>query len=177
MKTSILALGLALLAAPLAVSAQSSSDYSTSAGDYEFTLSGNGASDKDVDNSSGGFGASVGYYLNDSLAAVVRQTFNFVSLEEGGDSWMGSTRLALDQHFGADRLRPFIGVNAGGIYGEDVEETLVAGIEGGLKFYVQPRTFLFARAEYGWAFEDSDDAADTVDDGGFPWTVGIGFNF
>ena len=183
MKTSLLALSVALLAAPLGLLAQNhhfvdnNSDFGTHAGDFEFTLSGNGISDKHVDNSSGGFGASLGYYLNDTLDVTLRQTFNFINSDDGGDSWAGSTRVALDQHFGANRFQPFVGVNFGGIYGDDTHDTWVAGVEGGLKFYVQPRTFLFAMVDYAWTFDNSDDIDDTFDDGGFQWTVGVGFNF
>lgn len=148
------------------------------AGDWEFTLGGSGLSNKDMDSSSGGVGASVGVYLNDTLLLSVRQTVNYVNPNGGGSSYVGSTRVALDQHiFASGRLRPFVGVNFGGIYGEDVTNTFLAGLEVGAKFYVQERTFLYALVDYAWAFRDSNNAADNFDDGGFQWSVGVGFNF
>lgn len=148
------------------------------AGDREFILTGSGLSNKDMDESSGGVGASLGFYLNDTLELVVRQSVNYANSQGDDANWFGSTRVALDQHvFVSGRFLPFVGVNFGGVYGEDVEETFVAGIEGGLKFYVLPQTFLFAMMDYAWAFEDSDEAEDNFSDGGFTWTVGVGFNF
>lgn len=185
MKTSSHALRyLMLLILPLSLFAQTTPtpttttpDFGARAGDMEFTLGGSGLADKDIDNSNGGVAASLGYYLNDTLAVTVRQTVNYADFDSGESDWIGSTRLALDQHLGSGRFRPFLGINAGGVYGDEVNDTFVAGLEGGLKFYVQPRTFLFALVDYSWSFDDSDDVDDTFDDGGFQWTVGVGFNF
>jgi hypothetical protein len=150
------------------------------AGEREFTLGGSGLSNKDLDSSSGGVGASLGFYLNDTLMLAVRQTVNYANPSGGDSSYIGSTRVALDQHILASpsgRFRPFVGVNFGGVYGEDVTNTFAAGIEAGAKFYVQQRTFLYAMADYAWAFRNSDDATENFEDGGFQWSVGVGFNF
>lgn len=158
--------------------AADASDWGPHAGDMELTLGGNGFSNKDLDNSSGGVSASLGWYLNDTLEFVVRQSVNYVNPDGGDSSWAGSSRIAIDQHILArGPVRPFIGVNFGGVYGEDVNDTWLAGVEGGAKFYVKEQTFIFAMIDYGWAFNDTDDLDDTFDDGGFTWTVGIGFNF
>lgn len=147
------------------------------AGDHEFTLAGTGASNKDFDSSSGGVGASLGYYLNDMLSLSVRQAVNYSNPDGGDDGWAASTSVAIDQHFGNARLRPFVGASVGFLYGDEIDDSLFAGLEGGLKYYVMPQTFLFGLAEYVWAFEDSDYADDNFDNGGFRWTVGVGFNF
>jgi hypothetical protein len=68
-------------------------------------------------------------------------------------------------------------VNIGGVYGDAVRETFAAGLEAGAKFYVQPRTFIYAMAEYGWFFRRARSLDDRFDDGQFNWTVGVGFNF
>lgn len=151
--------------------------YGPRAGDNEFTLSGTGSSNKDFDNSAGGVGASFGHYLNDTLSLSLRQTVDYINPDGGDDGWAASTSVAIDQHLGTARLRPFVGASAGYLYGDETEESFFAGLEGGLKYYVLPQTFLFGLAEYLWAFEDSDDADDTFEDGGFRWTVGVGFNF
>lgn len=185
-------LRVALFAAPLGLVAQTTtttvtpertfsnepSDWGPRAGDMEFTLSGTGFSNKDLDSSSGGASASVGWYLNDTLEAVVRQSITYSNSDAGSDSWAGTTRVALDQHILArGPVRPFVGVNFGGIYGDDTNETWVAGLEAGAKFYVKESTFIFAMVDYGWSFDDGDDADDTFSDGGFTWSLGIGFNF
>jgi len=177
-----------LFATPLALVAQttttttgsyaSPSDWGPRAGDRELTLGGSGFSNKDLDGSNGGVSASLGWFLNDTLEFSVRQNVSYVNPEGGDSSWAGITRVALDQHILArGAVRPFVGVNFGGVYGEDVNETWLAGLEAGVKFYVKEQTFIFALVDYGWSFDDGDDADDTFSDGAFTWTVGIGFNF
>lgn len=145
-------------------------DFGPRAGAWEFTLGGSGLSNKDMDSSAGGVAASVGLYLNDTLLLAVRQNVNYINSSGADSSFISSTRIALDQHILASgRLRPFVGVNFGGVYGEDVTNTFVAGIEAGVKFYVQERTFLYGIADYAWAFRDSDAATDNFNDGGFQW--------
>lgn len=155
------------------------SDFSgPQAGSYEITLGGGGASNQDLDSSSGAVSGSFGYYFSESLELSVRQSLNFINPDGGDSGWGGSTRAALDHHFATDsRLRPFVGVNAGLIYGDGSDDTLAAGLEAGLKYYVQPRAFIFALAEYSWSFDDTEDAEDNFDQGGFQWTLGIGLTF
>ena len=74
-------------------------------------------------------------------------------------------------------MRPFVGLNLGGFYGDNTTDTFAAGIEAGLKFYVRPKTFVFALVNYAWTFDNADDAGDNFDDGAILWTVGVGFNF
>jgi hypothetical protein len=148
------------------------------AGDMEFTITGTGFSNKDMDNSGGGVTFAVGSYLNDSgLELVVRQSIQYANTEDDSGVWVGATRLALDQHlFVRGSVHPFVGVNFGGIYG-DVDETFIGGIEVGVKWYVQPRTFIFAMVDYAWTFDDTDDADDAFEEGGYQWSIGVGFNF
>lgn len=156
----------------------SGADYAVAReGDWEFTLGGAGSADHDLDNSAGGVNASLGYYLSDAIELVVRQSGSYSDGAGGGTDFDGSTFVAVDHHFGSDRLRPFVGVNLGRLYGDTTNNTSAAGIEGGLKFYAQAKTFIFALANYAWTFEHSSDAADRFDDGAFLWSVGIGFNF
>lgn len=147
------------------------------AGDWELTLGGSGGSNNDLDTSLGGVNASLGYFLSDTLEISVRQSMSYSNGAGGGAEYDGSTFVALDQHFGTARLRPFIGVSAGGLYGDNTNNTFAAGLETGLKFYVQPKTFIFAHVNYVWTFEDSDTVGDNFDDGGFLWALGVGFNF
>jgi len=179
--------GLVLLALPAALHAQPTStspdyvppsEFGPRTGDSELTLGGGGGSSKDFDDSFGGVNGSYGYYFSDTLEGVVRQSINYVNPERGGTAWNGSTRVAVDYHlFGRGALRPFVGVNAGYIYGDAVEDTWAAGLEAGGKYYVQPKTFIFALVDYAWLFDEAKDADDRFDDGQFFWSVGIGFNF
>ena len=153
-------------------------DTTRRAGEREFTLGGNGASNTDFDESYGGINFGYGWYTSPTQEFVLRQSISYANPSNGGQSWNGSTRLAFDQHL-ADRgaLRPFVGVNIGGVYGDSVRETFAAGLEAGAKFYVQPRTFVYAIAEYGWFFRRARSIDDRFKDGQFNWGLGIGFNF
>ena len=189
MKTTLKTLlGAALLAAPLALVAQTdtrtryaagdAATWGPRAGDHEVTLGGSGFSNRRFDNSGGGVNFSYGWYLNDTLLFAVRQGINYSNPSGGGSDWNGSTRLALDQHLlprGA--FRPFVGVNFGGVYGDSTNDTWVAGLEGGLKFYVNQNTFIFGLADYGWAFRSARNVDDNFRSGGFSWTLGLGYNF
>jgi hypothetical protein len=148
------------------------------AGEREITLGGAGATNKELDDSFGSLNFSYGWYTSETQEWVLRQSISYSNPRFGGQSWNGATRIAFDQHLAArGALRPFVGVNAGGVYGDTVSDTFAAGLEAGAKFYVQPRTFIYVLVEYGWFFEDSDDVEDTFSDGQFTYGVGVGFNF
>lgn len=142
---------------------------------WELILTGSGSNDNDFD--SGGFqiNAEIGYYFTPELYVALRQGFGYSDF--GDSTWTGSTSGAFDYHFDLDRLRPFVGVSFGGLYGEDVEETFIAGPEAGVKYYVNTDTFLYGRVAYEFLFDDADEADDAFDDGRFVYVVGIGFNF
>lgn len=159
-----------------AVADQHTMDYGPKAGSKEFTLAGTGASDKDFDTSTIGLAGSYGWYISDNLSWSIRQSLNYADVP-GDNTWLGSTRLGVDYHFGQNRWRPFVGAHIGMTYGDDVDTTGIAGPEVGLKYYVKPETFLYAQAEYQFFFDSSDDVEDNFDDGSFVHTVGVGFNF
>lgn len=177
---SKLLVSLLLAALPLGVSAQTAVDYGAHGGDHEFTLGGSGASNRQFSNSFGGLNFSVGQYLNDTQEVSIRQSINYANSGAPGarQEWNGSTRLAFDQHFAAHgAFRPFVGVNVGGAYGRNVTDTWAAGIEAGIKYYVQPRTFVYLTPEYNWFFRHARGIHESFGDGQFNWSVGVGFNF
>jgi len=167
-------------ALPMAASAQSST-VGPSQGDKEFSLSGTGSSDRNMDSGSFGVSGDLGWYLSDNLVAGVRQSINYASIEGEDiedDFWNGSTRGYLNYQFLNDRARPFVGGSLGGIYGDGVKDSAFAGLETGLKYYVRPKTYFIGRVEYQFFFSDSDDASDAFqDDGAWAYTVGLGYNF
>jgi hypothetical protein len=170
-------------ALPIAASAQSSgsSEFGPQQGDREFSISGTGGSDQEFDSATFGVTGDLGWYLRENVVAGVRQSINYASIEGEDitdDFWNGSTRGYLNYQFLDDRARPFIGASFGGIYGDGIKDSLFAGLETGLKYYVQKKTYFLARAEYQFYFDDSDDADDAFkDDGGWAYTVGLGYNF
>ena len=180
-RISTAAITLCLLGAlPMTAFAQSSA-VGPHQGDKEFSLSGTGSNDRDFDSGSFGMSGDLGWYLRDNVVAGVRQSINYADIEGEGvtdDFWNGSTRGYIDYQFLNHRARPFVGASLGGIYGDGVKDSAFAGLETGLKYYVRPKTYFLARAEYQFLFSDSDDASDAFrDDGIWAYTVGLGYNF
>ena len=183
---SFLKLALTSLLLPLAAVAQSGTTTTSTfdpgtppaPGTLEFTIGGNGAANKDLDNSLGGLNFSIGKYLNSASEIVLRQSVNYTNPNNAGKDWSGSTRIAFDQHIlPRGNVRPFVGVNLGGIYGDNVRDTWAGGLEAGAKFYVIPRTFVYAMAEYAWLFRHAKDINNRFDEGQFNWSIGVGFHF
>jgi hypothetical protein len=175
---NLLAIG--VLAATLPALAIAQGNVGPSQGDREFSLSGTGSSDKDFDNGSIGLSADLGWYTSPNTVFGVRQSVNYADIEgESGsdDFWNGSTRGYVDYHFLNGKARPFVGASLGAIYGDAVEDTGFAGLEVGLKYYVLDSTYILARAEYQFFFDDGDEAEDNFDDGAFAYVIGIGFLF
>jgi len=150
--------------------------FGPTAGDWELMIAGSGSNDNDFDNGSGALAFELGYFLTDGLAVSVRQTAGFASLGSD-DSWTGSTTGALDYYFDLGRWRPFVGVSLGYLYGDDVNESFVAGPEVGVRYYVLEDTFINVRGGYEFTFEDADDADEAFDDGRFVYSLAIGFHF
>jgi hypothetical protein len=149
--------------------------YGPETGDWELTLGGSGSSAHDFDGGRADLSASIGYYINPHWELSLRQGIGFADF--GDSSWSGATRGAVDYHFDLDRLRPFVGANFGGIYGDGVTDTFAAGLEAGLKYYVSNKTFILGMIEWQWLFKDARSADDAFDDGQFIYTLAIGFNF
>ena len=149
-------------------------------GDREFSLSGTGSSDKNFDNSSFGISGDYGWFTSDKSVWGIRQSINFADIEGedlSNDFWNGSTRGYYDYHFLDGNWRPFIGASLGAIYGDGVKDSAFAGLEFGVKYYVLPKTYILARAEYQFFFSDSSSASDNWEDGAFAYVFGMGYNF
>lgn len=175
------ALTLCILGAlPMAASAQSS-DFSPRAGDQEFSISGTGSSDQSFNSGSFGVTGDLGWYTRDNVVGGIRQSINYASIEGESlkdDFWNGSTRGYFNYHFLTNRTRPFLGASLGGIYGDGVNNSAFAGLETGVKHYVQAKTYMLARVEYQFFFSRGSDAADAFqDDGAWAYTLGLGYNF
>jgi hypothetical protein len=179
-----IALGLLLVSLPCGIRAQSSPSstptampeglsgtYGPRSGEHEFTLGGSGSGDKHLRHSAGGINFSLGKFISDTSEISLRQSANYGS----GSSF--STRLAYDEHFGSGQLRPFLGVNVGYVYGGAVRDTLAAGLEAGVKYYVHPKTFVFAQLDYSFLFRGSNQISNRFNNGAFFWNVGIGYQF
>lgn len=146
-------------------------------GAWDATLSGTGTSNNDFDDHNLGLSGSLGKYVTDNVLLGVRQSISFADVAGSDDVVNASTRGFADYVFDFGRFRPYVGVSFGGIYGEGVNETLAAGPQGGLKYYADTNTFVFAQTEYQFTFDEVSDADNQADNGQFLHTVGIGFNF
>lgn len=162
------------LALALAMLPQSSYGYFEE-GDKEITLSGQAANGTDWDGVVIGANGSIGYFITDNLEIALRQSLSYSDLF--GSELSGSTRVALDFHFDMEALQPFVGANFGYVYGDAVSDTFEAAPEGGVKWFVNSTTFVFAMAEYQFFFDEADDADSSFSDGQFVYTLGIGFRF
>ncbi len=144
-------------------------------GDWEFILVGSGTSDNDFDATVFSASGSLGYFLTDSFELGARQTVGIS--ESDGTDINGGTRIFADLHIPFDGIVPFIGVNIGYLYGDNIDDTFIAGPEAGLKWFVNSTTFLFGQVEYSFLFDDTDDVDSNFDDGAFFYSLGIGFRW
>ncbi len=153
------------------------------AGDKTLELSGSGSSDKEFDSNFFGGNASVGYFATDQLQYGVRQSLNVgtqraaVNAGKTKTNWNAATRVFADYHFGSGDVLPFVGANIGGFYGDTVSNTGSAGLELGLKAYVQDKTYITFQAEYDYLFDSGDDFSNNFDDGAIFYSLGMGYNF
>ena len=162
---------------PLMAQESQTRDYGPHAGDRELTLAGSGSSDNDFDSTNLGATGSYGFYPSENWLLGVRQGVNFVDTKNNGSDLNGRTLGFADYVIDLDRLRPYLGLSAGAIYGEGVKDSFAAGPEGGVKYYADENTFVFAQVEYQVLFENVSDVDDALDDGAFNYTLGVGFNF
>ena len=151
-------------------------------GERELTLAGTGSSDRKFDNGNVGISGDVGWYLRRDTLLGIRQSVNYANIEGESlqdDFWNGASRGFGNYHFNNPewRAKPFAGASLGLIYGDGVDDTGFAGLEGGVKYYVRPKTFIMGRAEYQWFFDRASDADNTFDDGAWAYTAGIGYHF
>ena len=126
---------------------------------------------KNFDNNTFGGTASYGQYFTDNVLLSARQSLGFGFVDNGTDTWNGSSVVGVDYVFGSGRFRPFVGVFVGAVYGKNVDFDGVAGAEGGLKYYANKTTFVQLAASYGPTFTDG------FSDGNFQYTLGMGLNF
>lgn len=156
------ALGLFLLPA----AAQAQFDES----DWEMTLTGSGVSDDDFDATALSVNVGIGYFFTDAMEAGVRQSISIAD-STGGSTWAGSTTVFGDYHFDLDRWQPFVGAFLGYTYGDDIDESWVAGPEGGVKYFVNATTFIFGSIQYAIQLESN------ADSDLFLYALGIGFKW
>ena len=140
----------------------------------ELTLSGIGTNDTDFNGTSFSAQAQLGYYFNDQIEVYGRQLVSFRDAPGSGGNFDGSSAVGIDYHFdyGQDqKLIPFVGANVGYRYGDLTSDSITAAPEAGIKYYVNDTTFITAVVSYDFLLKES------ISDGAFNYTLGIGFRF
>jgi hypothetical protein len=144
-------------------------------GDKEIQLNGSGVSSHNFDSTIFSLQGSIGYFLTPNIEGSFRQSLGVSSIENGTSSWNGVSRVAGDYHLDLGRFWPFAGANFGYAYGHHVADGWEAGIEGGLKFFVNNTTFFIGMIEYDWFLTGNGNNG--FDNGQFVYVLGIGFKF
>ncbi len=169
---------LAALTALVAIPTMARADFQQ--GDFELTLSGSGNGSKDFDGFSAGANASLGYFMTDQLELGIRQSVSYDDVNTGpneGGALNASTRVFADFHFDMGQWQPYIGANIGYAYGDSTSDTWEAAPEGGVKYFLNSTTFIFAAIEYQFFFDGADDVDSSFDDGQFIYSLGLGVKF
>lgn len=140
-------------------------------------LGGTGNNDRDFDIGGGQVSGSVGYMVTDRLELAVRQAFGFSISNVANDNWSGATRGSLDYYFVDSDIAPYAGLSIGMVYGDEQDEDLVLGPEGGVKFFVKRDAYLDLRLQYLFLMDARDSFSDAFSDGSFFWDLGLGLTF
>jgi len=172
LKRIVIATSILCLSFPAAGLAQGFSQ-----GDKVVTLNGGGMSDEELDNITFSVEGAFSYFFTDNVEGAIRQGLGYTDVPGADDSWVASTRVALDYNWDMGRVWPLVGLNFGYVYGDAVDDTWVAGPEAGVRVFVNSTTFLVGMVEYQFFFDDSDEVDDAFDDGRFIFTVGMGFRW
>lgn len=144
---------------------------------WEWTLSGAGESDTAFESSGANVTLDANHYLRRFWSVGARQTLGVVE-NSGDSSWNAATSVFSQYHFGRGQLRPFVGAEAGYLYGDGVTETFFGGPEAGARFYFRDNTFFEGRVSYGFLLDSDDNAANArFDEGRLVYTFGVGFSF
>lgn len=159
-------IALALLVGVVATAGIARADFEK--GNWDLTLSGGGASDKDLNDTSFSLDLAPGYFISNEVEIGIRQNLAY------NDGFAGATAAFVDynfNHIGDGKLVPFVGLNIGYTYGEKIDDTWSAGPEAGVRYFLNSTTYLYGRAAYEFDLQNG------IDDGGFVYGVGLGFKF
>ena len=153
---------LALLMVPAIASAQFEQ------GNFSLEIAGSGGNDHDFDTGFANLDFELGYFLTKELMVGIRQGLDW---SDGGSIWNGSTRVVGNFHFDMDKWQPYGGGSIGYTYGETTNDSWIAGLEVGTKYFVNSTTYIDVRAGYDFDLEEG------IDDGAFVYGLGLGFRW
>ena len=167
-------LGLTAAAACIAA-VPSSAHASFKQGDFDVTLSGVGSNSPDFNGFNASAQGSLGYFLTDALEVGVRQTLTYSDVS-GPANLNAASGGFIDYHFElAPNLYPYVGVSGGYAYGDGVQDSFFVAPEGGIKYFVNPSTYIFGSVQYQFFIDSNNSAGSNFSDGQFIYGLGIGF--
>ena len=143
-------------------------------GDKEVLLNAAGVSENDFDSNVFSLEGSFGYFFTKNIEGADPAVFQHLFRGRPRQQLECQHPRRLDYHLDMGRFWPFFGGSIGYTYGDDVTDTWTAGLEGGLKYFVNPTTFILGRIEYDWLL-DSDDSG--FSDATWVYVIGIGFKW
>jgi len=134
--------------------------------DWDLTLAGAGANDKDFESYSASLSAGIGYFLADQFEVGLRPS---AIISDGGSDHVWILPVFADFHFGDGNVVPFVGANLGYQFGGGTaEDSWSAGPEGGIKWFLNPTTYVFGIIQYQFSLNEG------FDSGGFVYGLGLG---
>ncbi|MGE0857837.1 MAG: hypothetical protein AB7I01_09095 [Gammaproteobacteria bacterium] len=174
MRKSLIAVSLLALGHFATVRAEGMPPYTSDpgphAGNYEATLTGTGQSNTEFDRSNFGVTGSMGYYYTKNWLFSLKQG---LQANDSGDETLINSRTIFQAAYQWDlaKWQPYLGLNAGGVYGAGIHDQALFGPEVGVKYFVNESTFMFANIAYEVPFDAC------CNDGNIPYSVGVGFDF
>jgi hypothetical protein len=144
----------------------------------EVVLSGAGVSTTELDAGAAQVGLSVGYFLDEMFSLSVRQNLLYGDAGVGtSEAWDGVTRVAADLHVPLGKFVPYLGANAGYVYGDSFTESFMAGPETGIKYFLKDDAFVQFGVEWQFFFDKGDSLTTAFDDGQLLYLLGFGLRF
>jgi len=135
--------------------------------DWDFTISGSGANDKDFETFNVAATAGIGWFWTDQFEIGFRPS---VQIGDGGSQYTWGAFVFGDWHFDlGNGWVPFVGANIGYNFGGgDFEDAFSAGPEAGIKYFLNATTYVYGNVAYEFNLNDG------FDSGGFIYGLGIG---
>lgn len=124
--------------------------------------------DDDKESHLGGLEIGVAFNVLPSLAVSLEQA-GFYSFEAQDEGFGGRSVVGVDLQGSWGAWRPYIGANFGGIYGEGIEDDLVAGPEVGVKIDTTASSFVYVKGAYDVLFDRGWDEGVAVGGIGVGW--------
>ena len=144
-------------------------EFGFDAKDFTLTVSGQGVSTHDFDNTSFSLTVDGSYFVSHNLEVGVRQTLSFLS--DADNDFAGATIAHVDVNFtlleSVPKLVGFVGARGGYVYGYGDDHWSI-GPEAGVKYFLTTDAYLYGSVGYDI------DVNNGIDEGQWVYGIGIG---